>query len=201
MTRAASPGVVPYIVSWSAEHMSDVTVIERPGGGIGYLGETLVDRDERGVLWRPMLSLRGQGRPEFGKVHPLRQRHAQIRLLCGICAGPADRNEQGVLWLVRDFRDDWPGWPEGMAVTEPPICLPCARLSIRVCPSLRKGFVALRASQSRIAGVAGIVYRAAKPHPVPVCEDVVAFEDPAIRWTEAAHLLRELTQCTTVELT
>jgi hypothetical protein len=75
--------------------------------------------------------------------------NAQMRLLCGICAGSSDRNEQGVLWLVRDVHDDWPGWPEHMAVTEPPVCLPCAQLSIRVCPSLRMGFVAIRAGRYR----------------------------------------------------
>lgn len=45
MIRAVRPGVVPYIASWSAEHPLDLTVIERPGAGIGYLGETALDRD------------------------------------------------------------------------------------------------------------------------------------------------------------
>jgi hypothetical protein len=200
-TEANSRRVVPYIVSWSAEETTAPTVIERRGLGIGYLGETLLDRDEHGVLWRRTSSMHGRGHPEFGKIHPLRQRRAQHRLLCGICAGLPDRDERGVLWLVRDFRDDWPNWPEHMAATEPPICLPCARLSIRVCPSLRQGFVALRVGHSTVAGVRGLLYRSGIPYPVPVDEDVVAFCDPRIRWTLASNLVRELTQCSIVEVT
>jgi hypothetical protein len=131
----------------------------------------------------------------------MRQQRAQHRQLCGICSGPPDRNEQGVLWLVRDFRDDWPDWPERMGVTEPPICLPCAQLSIRLCPALRKGFVAIRVGHSRVAGVRGALYcSSGGPFPTPVGEDVVAFEDPRIRWTLAGHLIRELTRCTIIEL-
>jgi hypothetical protein len=196
--KALEAAMVPYIVSWSAEASAPTTVIERPGLGIGYADETFADRDARGVLWPRVPFQPGTGRPEFGRIHPMRQRRAQQRLLCGICAGPPDRNEHGVLWLVRDFRD-WPDWPEGMAVTEPPVCQPCAELSTRQCPALRKGFAVLRVGHSRVAGVAGLRYRPAIPRPVPIAEDVVAFEDPAICWTLAAHLVRELTQCTIVE--
>lgn len=43
------------------------------------------------------------------------------RLLCNVCAQPADRSDDGVLWLLRDFRDDWPNWPQGMGAVEPPV--------------------------------------------------------------------------------
>jgi hypothetical protein len=200
MTHQVKRGVVPYIASWSAEGTVNMTVIERRGVGVGYLGETVSDRDERGVLWQQTSSKQGHGRPEFGRIHPVRQRRAQRRLLCSTCAGPADRNEQGVLWLIRDFHDDWPNWPEHMAVTEPPTCQPCARLAIRLCPSLRKGFVVLRVGHSRVAGVRGLLYRSGKRYPVPIGEDVVAFDDPTIRWTIAVNLVRELTLCTIIEL-
>jgi hypothetical protein len=182
---------VPYITTWTAEEPLPATLIERPWSGIGYADETLGDRDENGVLWQRMPSCPGQGRPQFGKVHPLRQRRAMRRLLCGVCGGPPDRTELGVLWLLRDHRDDWPGWPEGMAATEPPVCLPCARLSVRVCPALRAGHVPVRVGHSTVAGVYGIRYQLGQG----VDDAIVTFDDPAIRWTRATQLVRELTDC------
>src|SRR2546430_11182984 len=118
------------------------------------------------------------------------------RQLCGVCGGPPDRTEAGVLWLVRDYRDDWPGWPNGMAATEPPVCLPCARLAVRACPALRKGHAAIRVGHSTVAGVYGIRHR-----PGEAGEDtIVALDDPDIRWTRAAQLVRELRGCTIVSL-
>lgn len=196
-----SRGVVPYIVSWSAEECLPATVIERPWSGIGYVDETLADRDARGVLWQRVTLRRGHGRPEFGRIHPLRQRRAMRKLLCGICAGPPDCDERGVLWLVRDYRGDWPNWPEHMGATEPPICLPYARLSVRMCPSLRKGYVALRVGESAVSGIYGARYRVGNTRvPIMAGDEVVAFGDPAIRWTCATQLVRELTDCVIVDL-
>ncbi|HEV2783870.1 MAG TPA: hypothetical protein VGX25_31170 [Actinophytocola sp.] len=190
---------VPYVTTWTTEQPLPTEVIARPGSGIAYADETLGDRDGNGVLWQRMASRPGRGRPEFGKVHPLRQRRAMRRLLCGICAGPPDRTEQGVLWLVRDFRNDWPGWPERMAATEPPVCLPCARRSVRVCPALRLGAVAVRVGRSAVAGVYGVRYQAGNPLPIAVADAVVAFDDPAIGWVCAAQLVRELRDCTVLD--
>jgi hypothetical protein len=94
--------VVPYVTEWSEEQKPPFVVVERPGMGIAYADESLVDRDSNGVLWFRMASRPGIGRPVFGKVHPLRQRRAMRRLLCQVCAGPADRTDDGVLWLMRD---------------------------------------------------------------------------------------------------
>jgi hypothetical protein len=120
------PTFVAYITTWSGERPLSTKVIERPGRGIAYADETLTDRDDHGVLWRRVPSRPGDGRPQFGQVHPLRQRRAMRRLLCQVCGHPADQSDLGTLWLVPDYRDDWPTWPEHMACTEPPICRPCA---------------------------------------------------------------------------
>ena len=193
-------GLVPYIVSWSAEQYLPAAVIERPWSGIGYVDETLTDRDEHNVLWQRVTFRRGIGRPEFGRIHPLRQRRAMRKLLCGICGGPPDRTNEGVLWLVRDYRGDWPDWPERMGVTEPPICLPCAHLSVRACPSLREGYVAMRVGRFPVSGVFGARYQIGCPFPIATQDAVVAFEDPAIRWICATQLVRELTDCIIVNL-
>lgn len=191
----------PYITRWSEEPEPEALLIERPGRGIGYLDEALCDRDRRGVLWQRAVSRPGVGEPLFSQVHPLRQRRAMQRLLCNVCGKPADQSDDGVLWLVRDFRDDWPGWPENMGVTEPPVCLPCARVASRLCPALRKGAVALRAGRAPIAGVCGLLYRGGgELGPVPMEKINVAYEDPLVRWVLAGHLLRELHDCTILEV-
>jgi hypothetical protein len=104
------------------------------------------------------------------------------------------------LWLLRDYRDDWPDWPNGMGATEPPVCLRCARYSVRACPELRKGWVAVRVGHSVVAGVYGVRYQAATPRPVVVDDVTVAFGDPAIRWTVAGQLVREIRECVVVDL-
>lgn len=190
----------PYIASWSEERDVPALVIERPGRGIGYADETVVDRDRHGVLWMRVRSRPGVGEPRFAMVHALRQRRTMGRLLCNVCAKPADRNEDGMLWLLKDHRGDWPDWPEHMAVTEPPVCLPCVRLSVRLCPALRPGAVAVRSRHAPVSGVYGTLYRSGGPRPVAVDEVTVTYEDPTVRWVKAAKLVRELQDCTLVEV-
>lgn len=192
--------MVPYITSWSAEEQPWGKIIERGRSGIRFADETLVDRDEHGILWRRVLSSPGKGRPQFGKVHPLRQRRAMRRLLCQVCAGPADHSGLGTLWLLPKFQETWPQWPEGMAATEPPICLGCARLSIRVCPTLRTSHAIIRVGRSTISGIYGIQYRAGDTRPIAIRDVVLGYDDPAIPWTCAGQLVRELRDCTMMEL-
>lgn len=193
--------VAPYVTAWSEEPAPPVVLVERPGAGIAYQDEVMADRDSQGVLWFRTPFRPGQGRPEFGRVHPARQRRTMLRLLCQVCAGPADKSEGGVLWLLQDHHEDWPLWPNGMGVTEPPICVACLRLSVRLCPALRKGAAAVRVRRCPLVGVYGILYRSGGHRPVPMEEAFVAFRDPAIRWTRAMSLVRELTDCTTIPLT
>lgn len=190
--------IAPYITMWSAEQDLLCRLVERPGLGIGYADELPADRDAQGVLWRQTAAHHGLGRPEFGKVHPLRQRQAMERLLCQVCGGPADRTEEGVLWLMRDYRGDWPRWPEGMGSVEPPVCLPCVAMSLRLCPALRRGAVAIRVREFPIAGVRGALYR--KGPLTPIAAEVVnmPYDDPAVRRVLASALIRELRDCTFV---
>ncbi|OLF07492.1 hypothetical protein BLA60_26540 [Actinophytocola xinjiangensis] len=198
---AALVPYTPYVNAWSDEHDQPATVIERPGAGIGYADETLYDRDRHGVLWQRVAVNQGAGEPNFGKVHPFRQRRAMRRLLCGVCAGPADRTDEGVLWLVRDYRDDWPDWPNRMGVDEPPVCVGCARRASRMCPELRQGAVAIRAGRYPIAGVTGLLYRTTGTRfPRLVGGHQVPYDDPAARWTQAVKILRKLGDCRVVPL-
>jgi hypothetical protein len=126
-------------------------------------------------------------------------RRAMRHLLCQVCAGPADHNEQGALWLLRDHRKDWSNWPEDMGNGHPPLCLRCARISVRVCPWLRPGYVAVRA-HSAIVGVSGALYTADSPFPRFAATTTVAYGDAACRWMRAGQLLRTLRYCAMVEL-
>ncbi|HVK25344.1 MAG TPA: hypothetical protein VM677_28640 [Actinokineospora sp.] len=200
MTSTTKQIVVPYITDWTEEPQFSPIVVQRADGhGIAYADEGLGDRDANGVLWARVASEPGSGKPIFGKVNSLRQRRAMRKLLCQVCAGPADKTDDGVLWVVRDYRDDWPGWPNGMGVTEPPICLPCLRFSARACPALRRGYAAIRARRYAIAGIQGLRFHPGTP-PRPAEMTVVSFDHPDAAWTVASTLVRELLDCTPVDL-
>jgi hypothetical protein len=193
-------GVVPYIVVWSGEHTLPTRVVQGQFGGIGYADETLADRDRDGVLWTRMSSRPGDGRPLYARLHPLRQRRAMRRLLCQVCAEPAEYTEKGHLWLLLRG-EGWEGWPDGLINPYPPVCLRCARLSVRQCPPLRRGFVAVRA-HSMLHGVFGVRFRPGHPFPGLADDDdePVGCADPVIRWMQATQLVRTLHDCTVVDL-
>lgn len=200
MGTTAIAQVAPYITAWSAEQDLPYKLVERPGCGVGYVDELLTDRDARGVLWQRS-SVRPQvGRPEFGRVHPLRQRRAMLRLRCQVCSSPADQTDDGVLWLLRDYRDDWRGWPEGMASVEPPVCVPCVAVALKLCPALRRGAVAVRVGEFPVVGVRGALYRSGLFGPVAVEAVNVSYDDPVVRWVVASALVRELQDCTLVPI-
>lgn len=192
--------IAPYITSWSEEQDSPHQLVGRPGHGIGYADELWGDRDAEGILWQRTAVRHEVGRPEFGKVHPLRQRRAMRRLLCQVCAGPAHRNEDGVLWLLRDYRNDWPGWPNGIASTEPPVRIPCVATSLRLCPALRRGAAAVRVREFEVAGVRGALYRKSTFGLTAVDAVNLAYDDPDVRWIVASALIRELQGCAFVSL-
>ena len=158
-----TPGIksptVPYVATWTGERAIPAAVVARLDGvGVRYADEGLADRDRLGVLWTRVESRPGVGRPLFGQLHSTRQRRAMRRLLCQVCGGESDRDDRGVLWLTRDYRGDWPGWPARMATEDPPVCLACARVASRLCPSLRKGHVFVRSRTHPVVGVRGVRY-------------------------------------------
>jgi hypothetical protein len=193
---------IPYIAAWSAEQPLRPGVFTDRWGRVAYTDEVGTDRDSNGVLWTRVGLRQGQGVPQLGRIHPLRQRRVMRGLLCQVCAGPADRNEQGILWLLSDQTDrpgpDWPDWPEDTAATHPPVCLPCARVATRACPHLRAGHVAVRVREAPISGVYGALCH---PHsPTTVDDALLDYADPRTRHLIAAQLVRKLHACTIVPL-
>ncbi|MDQ3402663.1 MAG: hypothetical protein M3548_04610 [Actinomycetota bacterium] len=114
------------------------------------------------------------------------------KLLCQVCAGPADRNADGILWVLKDHHTDWPDWPNRMGVTEPPICAACLDVSVRACPALRKGHAVIRARTAPTSGVHGTLYGPSPIGPQPVRPILTGFDGRKLRWVIASHLVREL---------
>lgn len=74
---------------------------------------------------------RGQGKPNFGATHPLRQRG-----LCEICRFPLKLKTK--LSLSEERLTDVQGVGQVPLVVEPLCCSKCAWLSVHHCPHLKK---------------------------------------------------------------
>ena len=194
--RQRHPEPVPDVVTWTGEELPPATVVMTPNG-VAYADERPRDRDVDDVLWARSGNDR-TGEPQFADMHPARQRAAMENLTCQVCTKPAERTPEGVMWLLPDDRSqhtDWPDWPNGVATSNPPVCERCAPIAADRCRRLRRGCVAFRAREAELVGVEGWVY----PPPGAAASRghrVVLFDDPAIRWTIADQLIRELRSCT-----
>ena len=178
--RMRRPDVVPYIATWKAEQRTGLPVLDTFGRGIAFADEEAEDRDP---------------------VHARRQRWVMENLLCQVCAGPASRTDEGWLWLLHDDRGVEPrGWPEQVAATHPPVCVPCARVSVRLCPHLSEGAVAVRVRNPRLWGVYGVLHAPSRRGLARTAGVMVGYHDPLARWVLAAQMVRLLRGCTAVEL-
>ncbi|MFE4174458.1 hypothetical protein ACFRR7_20800 [Streptomyces sp. NPDC056909] len=195
----ARPDVVPYITRWSSERILPAVVLA-DDRGIRYADELPHDRDARGILWKRVGLSPGKGRPVFGDVHFLRQRRAMRKLLCQVCGGPADRTEDGTLWLVGEDADDRETWSAEFITGHPPLCVPCAVTSVRACPHLRERYVALRVRTFELGGVQGALYRLHGHLPVAYSADGVPFDSWRVHWVLAGQLIMRLRAYTLVDL-
>lgn len=110
---------VPFTVSWSAEE--DITVGACPYGG----AQSLIQPH------RP-----GEGKPNFGKPHSVRQRQAIALGLCDLCAKSLKLRTKVSLSHAK-MRLNGADGPCVMQV-EPLLCRECAATSMRHCPSLKR---------------------------------------------------------------
>ncbi|UGQ12512.1 hypothetical protein LO772_02530 [Yinghuangia sp. ASG 101] len=192
---------VPYIASWSAETTTQPEVVMRRGR-LAYRDERPWDRDSTGILWRRMPSRPGRGRPQYGKVHLLRQRRAMEALLCQVCGLPAasDATDDGVLWLLNEDPHDPGAWLPGLVTGHPPVCLHCAWLSVRACPHLRRQYAAVRVRRHTLSGVHGLLHIPGHPHPLPHGVGGLDFGDTRMPWMQAAQLMMRLDDLHQVDL-
>ncbi|WP_433889774.1 hypothetical protein [Streptomyces sp. CA-111067] len=99
-----------------------------------------------------------------------------------------------------DAQGDRPRWPEDMAAVHPPVCLPCAWKSTRLCPHLKTGFVAVRVKHYPVAGVYGCLYDPRDPARKRLVDGICGYDHPDIRYMIAYHLVRRLRGCQLVDL-
>lgn len=134
------------------------------------------------------------GTPEYAHLHTLRQRHAMLRSMCQVC-GRSARTSRGISWLLIAYE-----WRLLSTATEgsfvptgnPPTCLQCRPLAMRLCPALRtQGAVAFTAAHARPVGVTADVLPSRGSGP-PVTEVVLFTEPEWLARTLAKQLLVEL---------
>jgi hypothetical protein len=195
---------VPYAVPWTGETFNARTLTVRADRtGLCYRDEKPADRDQHGVLWARRRHAPGDGRPKFGKMHPVRQRRAMRALLCQVCGSPASRTSRGWLFVMLRPDSSETDQVEGSLCTKPPICELCAQLALRHCPELTDP-VAVRVRKPRIWGVLGDQYAAAGSgggitH-IPTDGYLPYGQATAARWFVASQLVLELTRCTPAPL-
>lgn len=201
MLPPAPPGVVPYVTARSEERLLPCRLVHRRAGGLGYADETPHDRDSFGALWvRPrLLAKRRRGEPRLQDIHPYRQRRAMDHMLCQVCARPPADPAGPHLFLLRGT-----GGPirEGERTASPPVCVPCAALSVQLCQALtRDRWVAAWVQHTPAWGVRGTVHdpRTLQPLPGRYMERV-EYGSPLAAWTVAARLVVELQGVTAADL-
>ncbi|MFI1021249.1 hypothetical protein [Streptomyces olivaceus] len=189
--------LVPFITPWSAEAAPSPPVVVRHG--IGGTGLGYPDEDPRAdrwndALWARLPATRGVGVPNFAGIHALRQRQAMRRELCQVCGGPTFGTlpDERTLYLL-GARDSDP-IREGETTQAPPVHADCARLAIRECPHLRRGWAAALVQYAPAWGVAGIPYDpktlTALPGPAGAPDGLVEVpytDEARMRWVLAAR--------------
>lgn len=154
----------PYVAARSTDkgpRKAELTVEFAPKGPrLAYTHTRPEDRDSHGNLWVRMAEPDKPGRVLYDSMHPHRQRVCMERMLCQICAEPADRDKRG--WLFIDWRrgDSPPTWPERSITSMPPLCAAHVHVSLTQCPFLRRTeHAVLRVRRPHLYGVSGTLYR------------------------------------------
>lgn len=191
---------VPFITAWRDEKLQQPPVIATQSG-IAYAGAPGRGVDENGILWKLWDDIQGSGEPLWKDVHAPRQQRAMRESLCQVCGGPADRNEQGTLWLLEDMRDEGPRWPDGYFTLHPPVCTPHAPVAAKLCPHLREtGVVPVRVKNVILDAVYGQRYARTRLGLVAVeKKDIFRTRSWAAKWVLAGQLAATLDDCTIID--
>ncbi|MYR55500.1 hypothetical protein GTY54_04305 [Streptomyces sp. SID625] len=143
-----------------------------------------------------------RGRVLYACMDPLRQRECMEKLLCQICAQPAETSA-GTVFVDRQRRDeDQPAQLDRITTDMPPVCPTCLPLSLRHCPFLRRDETVrvLLVRKSVISGVSGTLYRVQKDQWVPSEEDSYSsYNRPRYPGMLAQRLYRKLRGVTVVD--
>ncbi|WP_050514491.1 hypothetical protein [Streptomyces rimosus] len=195
--------VVPYIALRVGESpVAKQLDLELRGGpgtwGLAYADEVPDDRDSHDVLWQRYHETRDcagrvTGAPVAGRVHPGRLRETVSRLTCPVCNHPADKTDDGYLFLVPRAKSRI----EAPLTTWPPVCREHATVHARDRPDLRDGYTAIRSADPTLHGVRGRQYRrAGTAFEVARRDARMPYGHAQQRWIVAYRLVRRLTHPT-----
>jgi hypothetical protein len=120
--------------------------------------------------------------------------------LCQVCCQRADRNGNGLLWLVGEDPGRRETWPDPLLLSDPPVCAGCAAKSVQLCPRLRRQYTALRVSAFELIGVSGFLYLPGIARPVTAAGVGVGYDGPRVRWVRAGQLIVRLRDFTVTDL-
>ncbi|MER6530652.1 hypothetical protein [Streptomyces sp. NPDC001508] len=202
MLPPAPAGVVPYIAGWSEERLLNRPLVRRcMAPGIAYADETPYDRDSFGVLWAryALRPKQRRGSPRLREVHPYRQRRAMLNMMCQVCSRMPPDPHGPHLFLLRDSVGPI---REGERTTSPPVCVPCAGISVQLCHALRGGrFVAAWARRVPAWGVVGPLHHPQTLQPIPGAHmEQVKYGSQWAPWVRAARTMVELREVTPADL-
>ncbi|MFC9620086.1 hypothetical protein ACFTXM_08840 [Streptomyces sp. NPDC056930] len=202
--------LVPYITAREGEepesHLALRATFDRAGlSALGYWDESREDRDPRGVLWGRCSQLIGRdglpsGRPQWGFVHPARQRETMTHLRCQICVGPT-RTPEGYPFLAPSA-GGVPRPGDILRTWQPPVCLAHLRVAVEQCPHLQKGYITLMVRSAPLYGVIGTPYQwtARGIKELPGDDTPIPYRASELRWFLASQLVRCLQDFTVVDL-
>ncbi|WP_432156169.1 hypothetical protein [Streptomyces sp. bgisy153] len=177
-----------YIAPYEGEAPAEAAVVFDEDGRIRYADERPEDRDVEGILWQRWCGQQ-TGPLQWSEHYPARQRAVMERPhRCGGCAGEADRDERGVLWLLNAAEQTQASltFPRDILTATPAICRRDANRALAACQVLQAGFIALRVRETELVGVRGILYsRTSAPQP----DRFVRFDDDAIHRVLAQQLM------------
>ncbi|WP_330174099.1 hypothetical protein OG875_11305 [Streptomyces sp. NBC_01498] len=200
------PRATPYVAARSAEQASklaELTVEFGPKGArLAYTRPRPGDRDSHGNLWVRMEAPGDPGGVLYDSMHPARQRACMERMLCQVCAEPADRDKDGRLFIDWRREDSPPTWPERSLTAMPPLCAAHVQLSLRQCPFPRRTeHAVLRVRKPLLYGVSGALHRMTEHGWRASDEDVLTpYGKPRHPGMLAARVHRELRGVTVVDV-
>lgn len=162
---AARPRVgglpVPWVARWSDEEPSGsvrVTWTRKLNDAgqldvlLRYADERSGDRDTFGWLWA-RADGPATGTPQFGQLHPRRQRQCMDELRCQVCGRRQPTSRSTWLLPSSDMQTSPP------RTTHAPVCPSCMRQALALCPHLsRGGWQAFSAQSVEPVGVYADVY-------------------------------------------
>ncbi|MFI7415350.1 hypothetical protein ACIBU0_42620 [Streptomyces sp. NPDC049627] len=191
--------VTPYVTRWTGEGTSaaDVTVTASGATYVDPIKDALA-RDLDGALWT-LCQGEASGKPEYAaELHPERQKSTMDGLLCAGCNKPADRNGDGMLWVLPLLDDAEESNWEGIQAAIPPMCAVCADRAPLLCPVLREGHVKLRVREAEPIGVRGTLYPRPGEPGEPQEDVLVLYDSPDLPFVVARQAVRELRRTTVV---